>query len=130
MAGASVNGGSPTSAHSTDSFEEHTDNGVRILDKVIPVQFINEIPISLQPIPTGRKKYSKRALISQTNVTLPASVAPGAHLISLGYYSNTGLVLNNDYRRFSARINNSFQPFNNKVKGREFPDPEIVNGRW
>lgn len=114
---ASVNGGSPTSAHSAlYSFEEHTDNGVRILDKVIPVQFINGDP----NIPSGntdwQKEVFRRALISQTNVTLAAGGPRSSSLISLGYYSNTGLVLNNDYRRYSARINNSFNLFNNKVK--------------
>lgn len=114
---ASVNGNTPTTAHSAlYSFEEHTDNGVRVLDKVIPVQFIN----GDQNIPSAntdwQKEVFKTAFINQTNVTLTAGGANSSSLISFGYYTNSGLVINNDYKRFTARINNSFNLFKNKVK--------------
>ena len=115
---ASVNGGTPATAHSAlYSFEEHTDaNGVRVLDKVTPVPFIN----GDQNIPSAntdwQKEVFRNAFINQTNVTLTAGGANSSSLISFGYYTNSGMVVNNDYKRFTARINNSFSLFNNKVK--------------
>ncbi len=114
---ASVNGGTPVSAHSAlYSFDEHTDNGVRILDKVIPVQYIN----GDQNIPSANTDWQnevfRTGLINQTNITLTAGGANSSSLISFGYYTNSGLVVNNDYKRFTGRINNSFNLFNNKIK--------------
>lgn len=115
---ASVNGGTPTSAHSAlYSFEEHTDNnGVRVLDKVIPVQFINGDP----NIPSGNTDWQnevfKPAIISQNTITLTAGSPRSSTLISFGYFTNTGLVRNNDYKRYVGRINNSVNFFNNKLK--------------
>ncbi len=115
---ASVNGNTPTSTHSAlYGFEEHTDgNGVRILDKVTPVQFINGDP----NIPSANTNWAdevfKTSLVSQNNITLTTGGPRSSSLISFGYYTNSGLVLNNDYKRYTARINNSFTLFNNKVK--------------
>jgi TonB-linked SusC/RagA family outer membrane protein len=115
---ASVNDGTPTSAHAARyTFEEHTDvNGVRILDRVIPTQFINNDP----NIPSGDTDWQdevyKTAAISQNNITITAGGPRSTSLISLGYFSNSGLVVRNTYERYTARINNSVNFFEGKLK--------------
>jgi TonB-dependent starch-binding outer membrane protein SusC len=114
---ASVNGGTPTSAHSAlYGFEEHADGNVRVLDKVTPVAFINGDPNIPSANTDWQKEVYRPAFITQNNITLTAGGPNSSTLISLGYYTNSGLVLNNDYKRYSGRINNSFNLFNNKLK--------------
>ena len=115
---ASVNGGTPTTAHSAlYSFQEHTDaSGVRVLDDVIPVQFIN----GDQNIASGNTDWQdeifQTGIVNQNTITLTAGGPRSSTLISFGYFTNTGLVLNNDYKRYTGRINNSINFFNNKLK--------------
>lgn len=115
---ASVNDGTPTSAHAARyTFEETTDaNGVRILNRVIPTQFINNDP----NIPSGDTDWQdevyKTAAISQNNLTITAGGQRSSSLISLGYFSNSGLVVRNTYERYTARINNSVNFFDGKLK--------------
>ncbi|MGI8635521.1 MAG: SusC/RagA family TonB-linked outer membrane protein [Segetibacter sp.] len=115
---ASVNGGTPTSAHSAlYNFKEHTDNnGMRVLDEVIPVPFINGDPNIPSANTDWQDEVFKPGIISQNTITLTAGGPRSATLISFGYFTNTGLVLNNDYKRYVGRINNSVNFFNNKLK--------------
>ncbi len=115
---ASVNDGTPVTAHSARyTFEEHTDaNGVRILDRVIPIPFINGDP----NIPSGDTDWQdevfKTAAITQNSITITAGSSRSTSLISLGYFSNSGLVVRNTYNRYTARINNSVNFFDGKLK--------------
>ncbi|HZY79069.1 MAG TPA: TonB-dependent receptor [Cyclobacteriaceae bacterium] len=115
---ASVNDGTPTSAHSARyTFEEHTDaNGVRVLDRVIPTPFVNGDP----NIPSGdtdwQNEVFKTAMISQNNMTITSGGPRSSSLVSLTYFTNSGLVVNNDYQRYNARINNSMNFFEGRLK--------------
>lgn len=115
---ASVNDGTPTSAHSARyTFEEHTDgNGVRVLDKVIPTPFVNGDPNIPSADTDWQKEVFKTGIISQNNLTISASSARSSSMVSLTYYSNSGLVINNDYQRYVARINNSVNFFDGRLK--------------
>ncbi|MDB5250754.1 MAG: hypothetical protein JWQ40_5148 [Segetibacter sp.] len=115
---ASVNGGTPTTAHSAlYSFVEHTDNnGVRILDEVKPVPFINGDPNIPSANTDWQDEVFRTGIVSQNTITLTAGSPRSSTLISFGYFTNSGLVLNNDYKRYTARINNSINFFNNKLK--------------
>ncbi|MEO5997802.1 MAG: TonB-dependent receptor [Chitinophagaceae bacterium] len=115
---ASVNGGTPTTAHSAlYGFTDHTDaNGLRILDDVIPVQFINGDPNIPSANTDWQNEVFQTGLISQNTITITAGGPRSSTLISLGYFSNTGLVRKNDYKRYIGRINNSVSFFDNKLK--------------
>lgn len=115
---ASVNDNTPTSAHSARyTFEEHTDgNGVRILDRVIPTPFVNNDPNIPSADTDWQDETFKTAVISQNNLTLTAGGPRSSTLVSLSYFNNSGLVLNNDYQRYNARINNSVNFFDGRLK--------------
>lgn len=115
---ASVNDGTPTTAHSARyTFEEHTDaNGVRVLDRVIPTPFVNNDPNIPSADTDWQEEVFKTAIISQNSLTVSASGPRASSLVSLTYFTNSGLVLNNDYKRFVARINNSVNFFDGKLK--------------
>lgn len=115
---ASVNGGTPTTAHSAlYSFVERTDpNGVQVLDEVIPVKFINGDPNIPSANTDWQSEVFKPGIISQNTITLTAGGPRSSTLISFGYFTNSGLVRNNDYKRYIGRINNSVNFFNNKLK--------------
>jgi TonB-linked SusC/RagA family outer membrane protein len=115
---ASVNGGTPTTAHSSlYSFTEHTDNnGVRVLDDVIPVPFINGDPNIPSANTNWQDEVFQTGIISQNTITIAAGGPSSSTLMSFGYFSNTGLIRNNDYKRYIGRINNSISFFDNKLK--------------
>ncbi len=115
---ASVNDGTPTTAHSARyTFEEHTDgNGVRVLDRVIPTPFVNGDPNIPSADTDWQKEVFKTAVITQNNLTLSASSPRASSLVSLTYFTNSGLVINNDYQRYVARINNSVNFFDGRLK--------------
>lgn len=114
---ASVNDGTPTSAHSAlYSFEESGEGSARVLQGVIPVPFIN----GDENIPSANTDWQdevfRTGIVSNTNVTLSAGNDKSATLFSFGYFSNSGTVINNGYKRFSGRANNSVNLFNGKLK--------------
>lgn len=114
---ASVNDGTPTSAHSAlYTFEESESGGQRVLNRVIPVPFIN----GDENIPSANTDWQdevfKTGIVSNTNVTLAAGGENSSSLFGFSYFTNSGTVLNNKYERFSGRINNSVNLFSGKVK--------------
>lgn len=115
---ASINDGTPTTAHSARyTYEEHTDaNGVRILDRVIPTQFVNGDPNIPSANTDWQKEVYKTGIVTQNNLTISAGNSRSSSLISLSYFTNSGLVLNNDYNRYALRINNSVNFFNARLK--------------
>ncbi|MGV3556575.1 SusC/RagA family TonB-linked outer membrane protein [Larkinella arboricola] len=115
---ASVNDGTPTTAHSARyTFEEHTDaNGVRVLDRVIPTPFVNGDPNIPSADTDWQKEIFKTGIVSQNNITISAGNPRSSTLISLSYFTNSGLVINNSYKRYNARINNSVNFFNARLK--------------
>ncbi|MEJ7738262.1 MAG: TonB-dependent receptor [Chitinophagaceae bacterium] len=115
---ASVNGGTPTTAHSAlYSFVEHTDpGGVRVLDEVIPVKFINGDPNIPSADTDWQEEVFQRGIVSQNTITIAGGGERTSTLISFGYFTNTGLIRKNDYKRYIGRINNSVSFFNNKLK--------------
>lgn len=78
---ASVNGGTPTTAHSAlYGFEEHTDpSGVRVLDKVIPVNFINGDPNIPSANTNWQDEIFQTGIVSQNTITLTAGGPEALH---------------------------------------------------
>ncbi|WP_353195791.1 TonB-dependent receptor [Parapedobacter defluvii] len=114
---ASVNDGTPTSAHSAlYSFEETGEGSAKTLQRVIPVQYINGDTNIPSANTDWQDEVFKTGIVSNTNVTFSAGNDKSATLFSFGYFSNSGTVINNAYDRFSGRANNSVNLFNGKLK--------------
>lgn len=115
---ASINGGTPTSAHSAlYSYDEGVDsNGRPILNRVIPVPNINNDPNIPSANTDWQDETFQTGVVAQNNIMITGGTDKTSSLISFGHYSNTGTIINNRYERFTARINNSVTLFDGLVK--------------
>ncbi|MGC3945471.1 MAG: SusC/RagA family TonB-linked outer membrane protein [Chryseolinea sp.] len=128
----------PVTGLPTYDFVEHTDaNGVRVLDQVIPKPFLNNDPNLPSADTDWQDEVYRPAVTTQNTVTLTAGTPRSSSLISFGYYTNSGLAINNEYKRYNARINNSMNFFDAKlkigenlqiIKNRERPSNGVDNG--
>jgi TonB-linked SusC/RagA family outer membrane protein len=114
----SINGGTPTSAHrALYSFNESLDgNGRPILNSVTPVPFINGDSNIPSADTDWQNETFQTGVITQNNVLITGGTKNTSSLISIGHFSNSGIIVNNKYERITARINNSVSIFNGIVK--------------
>lgn len=101
------------------SFESHIDaNGVPILDRVIPVEWIGGSESNMTPAANTdwQDEVFRTGLISTNSLSFSTGTKASTLLIDLTYYSNKGIIINNDYKRLSTRINSSVTLLKNKLK--------------
>ena len=101
------------------SFESHTDgNGIAILDRVIPVPWIggSESLITPSANTDWQDEVFRTGLISSNSLTFSTGTKASKLLIDLTYYSNNGIVINNNYKRISTRINSSVTLLKDRLK--------------
>ncbi len=99
------------------TYDWHYDaDGVAILDAVHPKDFINNDPGLPGANTNWQNEVFRTSLITTNSLTINSGSETSNLLANLTYYTNKGVVINNDYKRVSGRINSSVSFFEGKFK--------------
>jgi TonB-linked SusC/RagA family outer membrane protein len=99
------------------TYDWHYDaNGVEVLDAVHPVEFIAGDPDLPGADTDWQKEVFRTGIISSNSLTINSGSETSNLMVNLSYYGNKGLVINNDYKRVSGRVNSSVSFFQGKFK--------------
>jgi TonB-linked SusC/RagA family outer membrane protein len=114
------------------NYDWHRDaNGVAILDKVRPVQFLGSTLMLGSATPTeygnGNSLYPsantnwqdqvfQTGVISQTGLTMSGSTDRTSTLVDIGYFYNKGVIITTGFKKANLRVNNTVNFFDSKLK--------------
>lgn len=119
---ASINDGTSPNAHSARyTYNWHTDNGVAVLDEVIPVPIVGENPLLPSSDTDWQDALFRTGLISNNSVTISGGTETSSLLISVGQNHNKSVIKYNWFDRINGQINSSINFLKGKVKvGEDF----------
>lgn len=138
---ASINDKTPVTAHQAlYTYDWHTDaNGIAILDKVTPTQWIGGNAGGLTPSANTdwQNEVFGNGSIANTDITLSHGTDRSSTLFGFSYVNSQGIIKYSQYRKYALRLNTSFDVIKNVVKigenvqffaDRDMPMPTDLGG--
>lgn len=115
---AAVNGGkNPNTETQIYDYEWHTDaNGVAVLDRVIPLQYLSKDSTMLAANTDWLDEISQLGMQNNHQLTISGGNDKSTSLLSLNFFENRGTQMYTGYRRFSVRLNTEYKVINDLVK--------------
>ena len=106
----------PTVHKAIYTYDWNGDYNKPVLNKVNIVPFVGGD--STEPVgnTNWQKETYQPAIIHSHDLSITAGTGKTSLLINLGYYKNTGMIMNTNFDRYSIRINSSTNLLNNKLK--------------
>jgi TonB-linked SusC/RagA family outer membrane protein len=106
---AAVNNGQDPNMSQIYNYEWHSDeNGIPVLDKVTPVEWLNEDQTMRSADTDWFDEISQLGLQNNHQLTLTNGTEKAKTLFSLNYYENQGTQIHTMFRRFSVRLNSEY----------------------
>ena len=107
---ASINDGQdPNDRSQLFNYDWHKDeNGIAVLDKVTPVEWLNEANGMRSADTDWFKEGSQLGMQNNHQLTLTNGTDKARTLFSLGYYENQGTQIHTRFRRYSMRFNSDY----------------------
>lgn len=114
---AAVNDGSdPNAMTQIYDYEWHqNENGIPVLDKVTPIEWLNDA----QTMPSSDTDWfdegSQLGLQNNHNITLTNGTEKAQSMFSVNYYQNQGTQIHSMFRRYSLRLNSEYNVINDRL---------------
>ncbi|OFY11327.1 MAG: hypothetical protein A2X05_05595 [Bacteroidetes bacterium GWE2_41_25] len=119
--GSINNGTSPTAHSARYTYVSHTENGVQVLDEVVPVPTVGGNPLLISSDTDWQDALFRRGLISSNSITISGSTETSSLLISLGKNHNKSVIKYNFFDQINGQVNSSISLFDGKIKvGEDF----------
>lgn len=119
---AAINDGTdPTALSARYTYEWHDDNGVAVLDKVIPVEYVGGNPLLRSTDTDWQDAVFRPGLITANSITISGATETSSLLISVGKHHNESVIKYNFFDRINGQINSSVTFLDGKIKvGEDF----------
>ncbi|AHF14091.1 SusC/RagA family TonB-linked outer membrane protein [Niabella soli] len=114
---AAVNTGlDPNTSTRIYKYDWHKDaNGIPVLDKVTPIQYLNADSTMLSANTNWLDAISQRGIQQSHQLTVSSGSEKATSLFSLNYTENQGTQIYTGFKRFTARVNTEYKLLNNRV---------------
>ena len=116
---ASINDKTPVTAHQAlYTYESHLDNGVAVLDKVIPAPWIGGSESLLTPGSNTdwQNEVFKTGQVLNNDLSISYGNNNVNALFGMNYLDNQGTMKYMQFRKYGARLNTSFSFLDGKIK--------------
>lgn len=119
---AAINDGTdPAALSARYTYEWHDDNGVAVLDKVIPVEYVGGNPLLRSTDTDWQDAVFRPGLITANSITISGATETSSLLISVGKHHNESVIKYNFFDRINGQINSSVTFLDGKIKvGEDF----------
>jgi hypothetical protein len=81
-----------------------------------PVEFIDGDPTLPSADTDWQDEVFRTGMVSSTSLTINSGTESSSLMVDLNYYSNKGIVINNDYKKITGRVNSSINFFGGRIK--------------
>ncbi|ANH83909.1 hypothetical protein A8C56_13050 [Niabella ginsenosidivorans] len=114
---AAVNTGlDPNTSTRIYKYDWHKDaNGIPVLDKVNPIQYLNADSTMPSANTNWLDAISQRGLQQNHQLTVSSGSEKATSLFSLNYTENQGTQIYTGFKRFTARVNTEYKLLNNRI---------------
>lgn len=114
---AAVNDGTdPAQLSARYTYDWRTENGVPILDRVIPVEFVGGNPLLRSTDTDWQSEVFRQGLVTNNSVTISGGTENSSLLVSVGHHHNKSVIRYNFFDLINGQINSSISFLKGKIK--------------
>lgn len=114
---AHINDGlDPNSNNIRYNFDWKVEDNIPVLEKILVPEFLDSEKTLKSSNTDWFDEISQTGISNVTNLSVSNNSEKGAYYFSLGHYDGEGIVKETNFKRWSARVNTSFNLFDGKLK--------------
>lgn len=114
---AAVNDGTdPIELEARYTYDWHTENGIPVLDKIIPVEFVGNNPLLRSTDTDWQSAIFRQGLITNNSIVISGGTENSSLLISVGHHHNKSVIKHNFFDLINGQINSSVSFLDGKIK--------------